>query len=174
MNALQQTVYYDKLLSEAVRMIISFCGHAAGTISDGQKDRIEAVLRRELAKAPDCKFYLGGYGTFDETCRVICKKLKEEFVKTELVFVTPYIDPDYYKLRNAREYYDSVVYPPIERVPRRLAIIKRNEWMANNSDLIMACVRCKFGGAAQTLAYATRKNIPVVNVDDKYDKKGSP
>ena len=34
--------------------------------------------------------------------------------------------------------YDSTLYPPLENVPYKFAISKRNEWMINESDLIIA------------------------------------
>ena len=58
--------------------------------------------------------------------------------------------------------YDSTVYPPLESVPRRFAISRRNEWMVSESDVVVAYVIRGFGGAPRTLDYARRKKKPII------------
>ena len=60
--------------------------------------------------------------------------------------------------------YDSVLYPPLEMVPLRLAILRRNEWMASEADLILAYVRGTCGGASRALAYAQAKGKRIINL----------
>lgn len=60
--------------------------------------------------------------------------------------------------------FDSSVYPNIEKVPKRFAILKRNEWLINNSDFLIAYVH-RLGGAHKTLEYAQKKkHIKVINI----------
>ena len=58
--------------------------------------------------------------------------------------------------------YDGTVYPPLESVPRRFAISRRNEWMVQESDTVVAYVTHGWGGAAKTLDYARRKNRRII------------
>ena len=58
--------------------------------------------------------------------------------------------------------YDETVYPPLESVPKRYAISRRNEWMVRESDIVIAYVIRGFGGAAKTLEYAQRKKKRIV------------
>ena len=60
--------------------------------------------------------------------------------------------------------YDSVVYPPLEQVPLKFAISKRNEWMISQSDFVIAYVEHSFGGAYQGLHYARQKGKRIVNL----------
>ena len=53
--------------------------------------------------------------------------------------------------------YDGTLYPPLETVPRRFAIPRRNRWMVDASDAVVACVLHDWGGAAATLRYARQK-----------------
>ena len=53
--------------------------------------------------------------------------------------------------------YDSTTYPPLEKVPPRYAIVKRNEWMVCESDVVISGVTHSWGGAAKTLEFAQRK-----------------
>ncbi len=57
--------------------------------------------------------------------------------------------------------YDSTTYPPLEKVPPRYAIVKRNQWMVNESDVVISGVIHSWGGAAKTLELA-RKNKKVI------------
>lgn len=58
--------------------------------------------------------------------------------------------------------YDGTLYHPLESVPRRYAISKRNEYMADNSDVVVAYVIYGFGGAGKTLEYAERSRKKIV------------
>ncbi len=63
------------------------------------------------------------------------------------------------RIRTLRNNFDEMIYPPLERVPPKYAILRRNEWMIDKATVLFACVRHAWGGAAKTLAYAKRKNI---------------
>ena len=60
--------------------------------------------------------------------------------------------------------YDSTVYPPLENIPQKFAISKRNEWMINQADLIIAYVSHTYGGAYRSLEYARRKKKSIINL----------
>ena len=145
-------------------MIITFCGHSNFSFSDATKDELKNLLIEKIRKNPTCKFYLGGYGDFDRLCLSVLRELKKEFSNIELLFITPYLDKNYSKLEFAKDYYDAIIFPPIENVPRKFAILKRNEWMVNSADLVIAYVTYSWGGAAKTLSYAKRKNVPIYNL----------
>ena len=74
-----------------------------------------------------------------------------------MTLVLPYLNRNY----NITGY-DEYVYPPLETVSQRLAIVKRNEWMVEQSDYIIAYV-WHYGGARNTLDFAKRKNEPIFN-----------
>ena len=92
------------------------------------------------------------------------KDLKANFPEIELIFITPYLDKNYSKLEFAKYHYDDVIFPPIESVPRKFAILKRNELMVEESDLVIAYVMYSWGGAAKTLEYAKRKKKTIINL----------
>ena len=145
-------------------MIITFCGHSNCLFSDEEKEKLKQLLIKEIRKNPTCKFYLGGYGDFDSLCLRTLRELKTDFPDIELLFITPYLDKNYSKLELAKYYYDDVIFPPIENVPRKFAILKRNEWMVDSAELIIAYVKYSWGGAAKTLEYAQRKKVPIINI----------
>ena len=55
----------------------------------------------------------------------------------------------------------------LENVPPKYAIIRRNEWMVDKADLLLAYITYGWGGAARTYRYAKRKGIPIVNLADE-------
>ena len=122
------------------------------------------MLLQEIRKNPACKFYLGGYGDFDSLCLNILKEIKADFPTIELLFITPYLNDNYSKLETAKLYYDGIIYPPLENVPRRFCILKRNEWMVDEADLVIAFVKYSWGGAAKTLEYVKRKKVKFFNL----------
>ena len=145
-------------------MIITFCGHSNYLFSDEEKEKLKQLLIKKIRKNPTCKFYLGGYGDFDSLCLRTLRELKKEFQSIELIFITPYIDKNYSKLEFAKYHYDDIIFPPLESVPRKFAILKRNEWMVDSAELVIAYVKYSWGGAAKTLEYAKRKNTSFINI----------
>ena len=145
-------------------MIITFCGHSDFLFSDDVKQQLKNILVSEIIKNPTCRFYLGGYGDFDSLCLRTLRELKKEFQDIELIFITPYIDKNYSKLEFSKYHYDDVIFPPLESVPRKFAILKRNEWMIEEADLVIAYVMYSWGGATKTLEYAKRKKKRIINL----------
>ena len=148
-------------------MIITFCGHSNCSFNEDVKEELKNILLDTIIKNPTCKFYLGGYGDFDGLCLRTLKDLKADFPNIELIFITPYLDKNYSKLDFAKYHYDDVIFPPLESVPRKFAILKRNEWMVNEADLVIAYVMYSWGGAAKTLEFAQRKKKTIINLSEK-------
>ena len=103
------------------------------------------------------EFFLGGYGHFDFLCASVLREMKKDHPQIRLVLVLPYLNSSM-----LTEGYDETVYPPLESVPKRFAIVRRNEWMIRESDIVVAYVIRGFGGAARTLDYARRKKKPII------------
>jgi uncharacterized phage-like protein YoqJ len=150
--------------------IITFCGHK--DIGDRQiiLNKLLEVLEPYFKGQAPLTFYCGGYGGFDSVASqaIDILKLKYPHVKAEKILVTPYITPDYQeRINDMKKLYDDVVYPPLENVPFKFAISRRNEWMVENSDIVIAYVKYSWGGAAKTLAYANRKHKQICNLCDQ-------
>ena len=93
----------------------------------------------------------------------VVREQKQKYPGIESVLVLPYLDSSL-----NRNGYDGTTYPPLEKVPRRFAIIKRNEWMVDNSSVLVGYVLYEWGGAARTLKYAQRRKKEIILY------KGSP
>ena len=72
-------------------------------------------------------------------------------------------DDIYYK-----NYYDEIYYPIDRNTHPKSAITKRNRWMMENSDLLIAYVEDgRKGGAMTALRYAEKLGVKIINLGDK-------
>lgn len=136
-------------------MIITFCGHSTFTPTPEYEQKLLSLLH-ELVVDGNTEFFLGEHGAFDTFAYECCKKFKATHPNVKLIFVTPYISPEYQKnhLNYQEKRYDHMIYPPLENVPPKFAISRRNKWMVQKSDLVIAYIRHDWGGAYKTYQYA--------------------
>ena len=87
---------------------------------------------------------------------------KKQHPDIQSVLVVPYPDRKVYAKN-----YDYTTYPPLELVPRKFAISKRNDWMFGAADVAVANVNHDWGGAYTTLAYSIRKKKVIRNYADE-------
>lgn len=148
--------------------ICTFIGNSrisiTATLKTKLKEQIEKVINQNVSV-----FYCGGYGDFDMLCAKTLRDLKIKYPNIKSYFITPYITDSY--LKKIREYlndnlYDDTIYPEIENIPPKFAICKRNEYMVNSADIIIAYVYATFGGAYKTLTYAKRKKKEIIFISD--------
>ena len=135
---------------------VTFCGHSELTNPDAVRVWLMETVESLISQGA-VTFYLGGYGAFDRMAASVLQEKKRQHTHIESVLVLPYLDREM-----DASGYDTTVYPPLESIPRRFAISKRNEWMVDASDAVVACVTHDWGGAAKTLAYAKRKKKQII------------
>ena len=149
-------------------MIISFAGHSSISWKSKVKDLVKKQIENNITSEEHIICYLGGYGDFDEICAIACSELKNKYNNTfELIYVTPYITlSEKAKIKEMEKcgFCDATVYPPLENVPLRVAISKRNEWMMKNADVVIAYVNRNHGGAFKALQVAKQNEKKVINV----------
>lgn len=146
-------------------MVISFCGHRDFTPDAEVEKTIIDILLKYAETEQEVICYTGGYGAFDWFAAYCIRKAQTKAKNIRNCLVIPYITVSYLdRIKDRREEFDEIFYPSLESVPQRLAIIRRNEWMIDNSDLLIAYVKYSWGGAAKTLEYAKRKSIKILNI----------
>ena len=139
-------------------MLVTFCGHSQVPNSAAVAAALTTIIEELISEGAD-EFYLGGYGEFDSLAARAVRDAKASHPEIVATLVIPYMDREY-----DPQYYDGSVYPPLETVPRRYAISKRNEWMIDQADVVVSCVTHGWGGAATTLKYAERKKKRIISV----------
>lgn len=139
---------------------ITFCGHSSLTELEKQSIENELYIQIEkLIQQGAEEFLLGGYGDFDLLCARVVRELKENHSHINSVLVIPYINREYDK-----NLYDASEYPPLETVPKRFAISKRNEYMVQKADVVISYITHNWGGAATTFEFAKRKKKKIIQL----------
>ena len=109
----------------------------------GHRD-VPGELRERLAKAIDeaivrdgvTEFVVGQYGAFDRMAAGCLVEAKKNHPELRLVLLLPYHPAERPVALPAG--FDGSFYPPgMERVPRRLAIVRANEYMARHCDVLI-------------------------------------
>ena len=138
--------------------ICTFAGHREIYVSNTLKEKLKKEIINLIEHHGVDTFYNGGKGGFDWLCAECIKELKKyyPFIKSYLILAympgkKNQFDAEFY------EKFDDTLYPEIEKTPPKFAIIKRNEWMIDRSDFLIAYVGHSWGGAYRTLEYAKRK-----------------
>ena len=152
----------------------TFAGHReiyAADISERVDAAIESILRVDT----DFTFYTGDMGAFDRICAGAVRRAQRAHpnLNSKLILVLPYLTES---LHTNKAYYESTfdsILVPTELIGAHYkgAIQKRNRWMVNHSDYLIAYVRQNFGGAYQTLQYARRQpELTIVNLANEEKK----
>ena len=153
---------------DASLSICTFAGHSlvcAPYIEQRLEDEIEAFL----SNIDNASFYVGGRGEFDgiAAAAVRAAKAHHKDKKIQLYLIEPYFHA---RLNRDKEYneklYDGIIIPQeLIGVHPKAAIPKRNRWMCDQAELLIAFGCRDFGGAHEMLNYAMRKgNIRIINL----------
>ena len=138
--------------------IVTFCGHKEIADTSTVRVAVDETLRGLVAEGADY-FLLGGYGGFDSLAAHVVYDLKRDNPQIHSTLVIPYLNRDY-----DTKLYDDTTSPPLEGVPLKFAISKRNEWMVDQADVVVAYVQHSWGGAAATLRYAESKHKRIIRI----------
>lgn len=134
-------------------------------------EKIERAIDDLLQTDSEFVFYTGDMGDFDKKCASAVRAAKRKYPhkKICLALVLPYMsnrlntDKEYYQ-----HYYDEIIIPSdLCGVHYKAAITKRNRWMVDRVDCLIACVYRDFGGALETVKYARKQGKPVTNLAEQ-------
>lgn len=143
--------------------ICCFAGHSE--IYDNEiKQKISKAASYLIETKGVNSFLVGNYGQFDNYALESLAKLKETYQNIEINIVIPYLTNNTYNLKKC----DNVVIANIpENTPRRLQIIKANEYMVNKSEYLICYVKYSWGGASMTYNYAKSKKKTIYNLAEQ-------
>ena len=143
---------------------IAFIGHREIYGHYRLEDQIEKIARDKLCEKEYVEFYVGRNGDFDISVASAIKRAQNAVGhhNSSLVLLQPYPmkDDEYYD-----KFYDEIWYPVEPKTHPKAAITKRNHWMIDNADLLVAFVNSdQKGGALTTLKYAEKQGIDIINL----------
>ena len=143
---------------------IAFIGHREIYGHYDLEERIEQIARTHMSNKEYVEFYVGRNGDFDIHVASAIKRAQKALGNHNscLVLLLPYPTKDdkYYE-----EFYNDVWYPVDGKTHPKAAITKRNQWMIENSDLLVAYVEPdRKGGALTTLKFAEKHGVDIINL----------
>ena len=150
---------------------VAFIGHREILYNIAQiENEIEKTTKELMHKHSFVEFYVGRNGDFDIIAASAIKRARKscDTNNSELILALPYANKDecYFE-----HYYDDIIYPLAPKTHYKNAILKRNEWLVDHSDLLIAYVEPdRTGGALKTLQYALKTNTHTINLYNQREK----
>lgn len=138
-------------------MIVAFCGHRQVPDTEKVSAWLQDVIAQLIQEGAD-DFYFGGKGAFDALAAREVSKFKDRFPFLRRTLVQAYIDQE-----KDPWLHDDSVYPPLESVPRRFAMPRRDRWMVKQADVLVSYAQYSWGNATAVMEYALRQGMRVLN-----------
>ncbi len=143
---------------------VSLIGHARVEHHREIEACLEELLPSLLRTHDFVEFQLGRQGEFDVLAASCIKRIQNRYGKhnSSMALVLPYpvADLDYYK-----DYYDDIFIPEeVQMSHPKGAIVKRNRWLVEHTELLIAYVRRETGGAAACLRMAQAEGIEIIKI----------
>ena len=128
------------------------------------------AIERHIVELGVSEFVVGSYGAFDRMAARQLAYAKERHPEVNIMLLMPY-HPSERKIYLPTGF-ECGFYPPgMEKVPKRLAIVRANRYMIEHSDYLISYVWHPASNARELLEYARRleKNgkICIENLADK-------
>lgn len=150
-------------------MKIAFCGHS-GFIQNSCDERKALEILESKVKNEPCEFFLGEYGGFDSFAYSCANKFKSTHQNAKLIFITPYIHSNKLNKYESNRF-DLIIYPELESIPPKYAILHRNKWIVEQVDIIIAYITHDYGGAYKMYQLAKAKKKEIYNIAPNSNNK---
>ncbi len=146
--------------------VCGFAGHGSLTYSEKVFTLLKEQIERAIREDEITEFRVGNYGNFDRLAQRAVREVQNEHPHIRLCLVLPYLTKEITANRKYyEERYDEIILADIpEKAPKTTHIIYANRFMADHASIMICYVSHSFGGAAETMAYAKKRNVKVFNI----------
>ena len=138
-----------------------FFGHR--TVPQEVEPRLRKAIVNLIEHHSTDTFYVGNQGGFDHMVQKVLKEIKEMYPYIVYYRVLAYI-PGVRGVFDTTDYSDTIYPKGLENTPRKFAISKRNRWLIEHCDTVIAYVKYTTGGAAQFKELAEKKQKWIINI----------
>ena len=136
-----------------------FFGHRE--VTHNIREKLTAIIESLTTEDNVTEFYVGHQGQFDNMVYSVLKELKANYPHIRYTVVLAYMPDEHIK----EVYGEDTLFPDgMEKVPKKYAISKRNDWMIRQSGFAVCYVHKITGGAAKFREKAEKKGIRVIDV----------
>lgn len=127
---------------------------------------LQAAIETHINEYGVTEFIVGGYGGFDRLAAKAVIDLKRRYSGITLSLLIPYHPAE--RPIETPPGFDNTFYPPsMEKVPRRVAIVRANRYMVDHVDYLIAFAWHPASNARDLVAYAQRKGIVLTNLGNE-------
>ena len=142
--------------------VCSFFGHRFVLEKEEVKEQLKSLAQRLIKEEDVDVFYLGEQGAFEILSAEVLNELKPTYPFIQRIEVICFAEQ---LQRNGKIKSDGFEYlDELDRCKRKARIIKRNQWVIDNSDILVFYVNTPYGGAYQSYLYAKKKKKDIVNL----------
>ncbi len=143
------------------KKVVCFVGHRYEWQNIGIYNKLKDTIINLIEKGYTT-FYDGGKDSFDNISANIVLELKNKYPQIKLYKILTYYHHEKSKWELPNGYNGSII-PDIARFHPKLKITKKNEWIVNNSDIVVCHIRETYkSGAYNTLKYARKISKPII------------
>lgn len=123
------------------------------------------AVERHISDCGVTEFIVGNYGGFDRMAAKAVIAAKARYPHITLSMLIPYHPAE--RPVETPPGFDNTFYPPgMEKVPRRLAIVRANRYMVDHTDYLIAYVWHPASNARDLMEYARKRRIPIANIGE--------
>ena len=141
--------------------IVCFAGHRYEWQNLNIKEKLKQTII-SLIEKQYTTFYVNDLGYFDRLCSEIVVGLKKEYSNIKIYKILTYYHHNKTKWQ-LPPCFDGSILPEIDTCYPKLIIIKKNEWLVKNSDILVCHIVDKYkSGAYRIVKYAQRINKPII------------
>lgn len=152
------------LIGKSFLTVCAFFGHRDTPISSSLEHHLAEVARNLIVYHHVNEFWLCEQGAFDCLARLVMKELKKEFENIILCLFPAYY-PNNAKLDWMYDNDYDLMYPDeVAKAPPQVAILRRNEYIAKNTDYIVCYINHKSGGAYKAVEIARKHDKKIINL----------
>ena len=146
--------------------ICAFFGHRDTPITNSLTAQLEETLISLIKQGVD-EFWCCEQGNFDWIARSTVLRLKKEFPHIKVCYILAYrtllnteMSQNYLE-----DTYDDIIYPEIaEQGYPKFAIMRRNQYIIENSDVIVCYLTGQRGGALKAVKFAEKLKKKIINL----------
>ncbi|MGN0487867.1 MAG: hypothetical protein ACI4HO_01240 [Ruminococcus sp.] len=125
------------------------------------QDKLSAEIERLITRCGVNTFYVGTQGAFDRIAyAVLCDVRKRYDIKIYRILA-------YMPKPGDTDTADTILPERLENSHPRHAIVKRNDWMLNRCEYVIAYVTHISGGSYKFVKAAEKKGNKVINLSNK-------
>ncbi len=148
--------------------ICAFFGHRNTKYTPELENRVKQEVIKLIEQGYD-KFWVCNEGSFDWICRMVIRDIKENLC----CFIDSYYISAYNPIKFSDTKYEYLIehheieYPiEVANTHPKYAIIRRNQYIADNTDAIICYIKHEHGGAYKAVKRAIKNNKTIINLAD--------